>query len=110
MSLEPTSYSIRSLAHTSIVSEAIALEIESSSGSYLYVIIFTALMYMIAGGFGWLLRAWKIGQLEMLAAQKGTSVAEVSAVQAVTLDRVTSRELKAKRGSLARRLVQLQRV
>ena len=38
---------------------------------YLYAQIYTGLMYMMAAGCAWLLRAWKIGQLEMLAQGKG---------------------------------------
>ncbi|MCJ1330040.1 Tubulin beta chain (Beta tubulin) [Thelotrema lepadinum] len=84
----------------SLFSEAIGLEIESSSDTYLYAIIYTGLMYLIAGLFGWLLRAWKIGEMEMLAAERGTSIRDINNVQAVTLDRITSKELRAKRSSL----------
>ena len=46
----------------------------------------------------------------MQAAEKGISVAEVDNVQAVSLGRVTSKELKAKRSSLVRRLFMWKRV
>lgn len=67
-------------------------------------------MYIVAGGFGWLLRAWKIEQLEMLAAERGTSISQVENVQAVALDRVTSKELRAKRSTLPHRLFMWKRV
>ena len=93
------------------VSEPIGLEIEAAADTYLYAIVFTGLMYFIAGSFAWLLRAWKIGQLEMLAAEQGTTVDQVDAVQqSVVLDRVTSKEVRAQRSTLVYRLFAFKRV
>ena len=95
---------------TGAVSEPIALEIKDSSNTYLYCIIYTGIMYLIAGAFAWLLRAWKIDQLEVLAAEQGVSATEADHVQAVTLDRVISKELRAQRSGTSRRLFRWQRV
>lgn len=52
------------------VSEPIALELRQTSGSiYLHAQIFTGFMYTGAALCMWFLRAWKIGQLEEMAAQ-----------------------------------------
>lgn len=52
-----------------IVSEPIGLEIVSfNNGSYTGAILFTGFMYIGAAGFMWLVRAWKIGDLEEKAA------------------------------------------
>ncbi|KAF2798336.1 MFS general substrate transporter [Melanomma pulvis-pyrius CBS 109.77] len=50
-------------------SEPIGLEIVSfNNGSYTGAILFTGFMYIGAAGFMWLVRAWKIGDLEEQAA------------------------------------------
>ena len=69
-------------------------------------------MYIVAGLFGWVLRAWKIGEMEMLEAEKGTTIDQIDHVQTVatTLDRVTSKELRAKRSSFVHRLFTWRRV
>ncbi|KAF2189538.1 MFS general substrate transporter [Zopfia rhizophila CBS 207.26] len=55
-------------------SEAIALEIVSfNGGTYLGAILFTGFMYIGAAGFVWLVRAWKIGELEEKAAAMHTT-------------------------------------
>ena len=48
-------------------SEAIALEIESNT-KYLYAQLYTGLIYIASAVCLWFVRAWKIGQLEQLAA------------------------------------------
>ncbi|KAK7535753.1 major facilitator superfamily domain-containing protein [Phyllosticta citribraziliensis] len=49
-------------------SEAIALQITASNGgNYLGAQLFTAFMYLGAAAVMWMLRAWKIGQLERTA-------------------------------------------
>ncbi|KAL8761269.1 MAG: hypothetical protein Q9184_002592 [Pyrenodesmia sp. 2 TL-2023] len=65
--------------------EPIALELRQETGNiYLHAQIFTGFMYIIAGALCmWLLRAWKIGQLESLAASEGKSSAEISAMTVV---------------------------
>lgn len=50
-------------------SEAIALEIESNT-AYTYAILYTGLVYIAGAVCLWFVRAWKIGQLEQLAASK----------------------------------------
>lgn len=52
-----------------LVSEAIGLEVVTfNGGSYTGAIMFTGWMYIGAAVFLWLVRAWKIGQDEVLAA------------------------------------------
>jgi hypothetical protein len=52
-----------------IVSEPIALEIVSfNGGSYTGAILFTGFMYIGAAAMLWLVRAWKVGELERKAA------------------------------------------
>ena len=48
-------------------SEPIALEITAHTGSYLGAQLFVGSMYMAAAACLWLLKAWKIGELERLA-------------------------------------------
>ena len=57
-----------------IVSEPIGLEIVAfNGGSYTGAILFTGFMYIGAAVFLWLVRAWKIGDLEEKAAAAGKS-------------------------------------
>ncbi|KAI9710989.1 MAG: hypothetical protein M1820_002427 [Bogoriella megaspora] len=61
-------------------SEPIALEIRNFDGNYLGAQLFTGIMYLAAAFCGWLLRTWKIGEMEMIAAKKGEQVDSVDAV------------------------------
>ncbi|KAK7549721.1 major facilitator superfamily domain-containing protein [Phyllosticta citricarpa] len=62
-------------------SEAIALQITASNGGkYLGAQLFTAFMYLGAAAMMWMLRAWKIGQLECIAAGEANSVGAVDLV------------------------------
>ncbi|KAI4115037.1 MAG: hypothetical protein LQ345_004293 [Seirophora villosa] len=64
--------------------EAIALQLRQKTGNiYLHAQIFTGLMYIVAGGVCmWLLRAWKIGQMESVAAEEEKFPAQIGAVVA----------------------------
>lgn len=65
-------------------SEPIGLEIVAfNGGSYTGAIFFTGFMYIGAAVFLWLVRAWKIGQLEEEAAVAGKSESEVDPVETV---------------------------
>lgn len=56
------------------VSEAIGLEIVvSNGGSYTGAILFTGFMYIGAAISLWMVRAWKIGELEKQDANEGKS-------------------------------------
>jgi len=82
-------------------SEAIALEITASNGGrYLGAQLFTGWMYVGAAACAWLLRAWKLGQMEM-----GEDV--VSSGGSGELDGVAGRKTKS---SFLRRVVALRRV
>jgi MFS family permease len=62
----------RSWANMMVVSEAIGLEIVSfNGGRYTGAILFTGFMYIGAAVSLWLVRAWKIGELEKQAAIDG---------------------------------------
>ena len=71
-------------------------------------------MYFAAAGCAWLLRAWKIGQMEMLAAEKGEDVDAVDPVreEAATVSLTMEGEKKGleMRSSLVRRLFVVKRV
>jgi hypothetical protein len=56
----------------SAVSEAIGLEIVAFNGNYTGAIIFTGFMYIGAAVSLWLVRTWKIGEMEKQAAIDGT--------------------------------------
>ncbi|KAF2739914.1 MFS general substrate transporter [Polyplosphaeria fusca] len=62
-------------------SEAIALEIvKMNGGTYTGAILFAGFMYVGAAGILWMVRAWKIGDLEEQAAILDTSVADIDPV------------------------------
>jgi hypothetical protein len=62
-----------------LVSEAIGLEIVASNGgSYTGAILFTGFMYIGAAASLWMVRAWKIGELEKQAAIDGKADGDAS--------------------------------
>jgi hypothetical protein len=66
-----------------VVAEPIALELVSFNGnSYTGAILFTGFMYIGAAGLLWLVRTWKIGDLERKAAMKSAGVGHVDGVAA----------------------------
>lgn len=66
---------------TGIVSEPIGLEIVAfNGGSYTGAILFTGWMYIGAAVFLWMVRAWKIGEMEETASAAGKSEGEVDPV------------------------------
>ena len=92
------------------VSEAIGLELREATGNYLYVQVYTGLMYICASLCAWGLRAWKIGQLESFAAEEGKAANEIDVAQAGALDRTISKEAMQHRSSFFRRLFMWKRV
>ena len=65
-------------------SEPIALELRQTKGDiYLHAQIFTGFMYVAAALCMWLLRAWKIGQLQEIAACENKSPESIGALQEV---------------------------
>ena len=64
------------------VSEAIGLEIVAFNGNYTGAIFFTGFMYIGAASFLWMVRAWKIGELEKEAAVAGKGTGYVDPVDA----------------------------
>ncbi len=69
------------------VSEPIALQLRQATGNiYLHAQIYTGCMYFGAALCMWLLRAWKIGELEALAAQEEKALHSGSALDAQSTD------------------------
>ncbi|KAL8703387.1 MAG: hypothetical protein Q9201_003443 [Fulgogasparrea decipioides] len=69
------------LALPTTFAEPIALELRQKTGNiYLHAQIFTGFMYIAAAICMWFLRAWKIGQIEIIAIVEGKSPAEVGAM------------------------------
>lgn len=65
------------------VSEPIALQLRQNTGDiYLHAQIYCGFMYTAAAGCMLLLRGWKIGQIQQLAAEKGQQLANIDAVSA----------------------------
>lgn len=61
------------------VSEPIALELRQHTGDiYLHAQIYAGLMYMAAALCVWFLRAWKIGELEAIAAHEEKALHDIN--------------------------------
>ncbi|KAF4307281.1 mfs transporter [Botryosphaeria dothidea] len=87
-------------------SEPIALQITASNnGNYLGAQIFTGFMYIGAAGFMWLLRAWKIGEMERLAAEKNGSETSADPVS-----EQPDEGARAPKSNFLKRMVKLKRV
>ncbi|KAL8859414.1 MAG: hypothetical protein Q9178_004092 [Gyalolechia marmorata] len=68
--------------------EPIALELrQPTQNIYLHTQIFTGLMYIAAALCMWFLRAWKMGEIEIIAAAEGKSTAEISVVATEPIDK-----------------------
>ncbi|KAL8736270.1 MAG: hypothetical protein Q9166_000425 [cf. Caloplaca sp. 2 TL-2023] len=92
--------------------EPIALELRQQTGNvYLHAQIFTGFMYIAAALCMWFLRAWKIGEIERIAAAEAKASAESAevSVMAVEPDR-TSKALPKPRTSVLRRLFAWKRI
>ncbi|KAL8841718.1 MAG: hypothetical protein Q9176_003113 [Flavoplaca citrina] len=84
--------------------EPIALELRRRTRNiYLHAQIFTGLMYIAAALSMWFLRAWKIAEIERVAAVEEKSPAEVDVVAAAPDDH-TSQALGKPNSSVLRRL------
>lgn len=90
-----------------------ALKLRQDHGNiYLHAQVFVGLMYVSASICMWALRAWKIGQMEQIAAEQGKAVEEVDVV---SIEPSTAALSAASRSKLAevsviRRLFQWKRV
>lgn len=85
---------------------------QSSGNIYLHAQIFAGLMYIAASICLWVLRAWKIGDIEQIAAKQGKKPEEVSAISAdpSTMAHTTTFEMDAMKSSIAKRLFQWRKV
>ena len=91
LSMLPAALSITwaNLVLPTTFSEPIALEIAENTGSYLGAQLFTGFMYIAAAFCLWLLKAWKIGDLETQpsngreAGQKSSLIKRLLKVQKV---------------------------
>ncbi|KAF2422598.1 MFS general substrate transporter [Tothia fuscella] len=61
-------------------SEAMALEMNAHTGSYLSAQLFTGFMYILAAICLWFLKGWKVGELERAAALEKRAVDQVDLV------------------------------
>ena len=89
------------------VSEPIALELrQQTSNIYLHAQIYTGFMYVAAALCMWLLRAWKIGEIEEIAAVEEKPPGDIDALHAepTQLRRTASRKSGFKRSSILKRL------
>ena len=92
-----------------LVSEPIALELRQDTGNvYLHAQLFAGFMYVGAAICMFFLRAWKIGQLEELAAELEKTPGEVNVLSTESAGG-SGRPLPA-RSSIVKRLVAWRRV
>lgn len=94
-------------------SEAIGLElVKFNRGSYSGAIFFTGFMYLGAAAFLWLVRAWKIGELEMaaMARAEGAPVDRTGEATAGLDEKPTPAAAEVKKSPFLRRLLMWQRV
>jgi hypothetical protein len=93
------------------VSEPIGLEIVSfNNGSYTGAILFTGFMYIGAAAFMWLVRAWKIGDLEGKAAMAEKRVSDAQIDSGVMLGDVAEENVPYKKTGLVKRLFTWQKL
>ena len=93
------------------VSEPIGLELRQTSGNiYIHAQIYTGIMYIAAALCMWFLRAWKIGELEELAAEQGQSLQGIDAIQSHALVKPPSRASRLAKSSILKRLFMWKRV
>lgn len=90
-----------------------ALKLRQTHGNiYLHVQMFAGLMYVAASICMWILRAWKIGQIEQIAAEQGKAPEEVAVVPIEPLTAALSATSRSKLAevSVIRRLYQWKKV
>ena len=85
-----------------LVAEPVALELRQRGGNiYLHAQIFTGFMYIGAGACMWLLRIWKIEQIEQIAAEQEKTSEDLAPASAEFIDdRVISLSEKRSQGTL----------
>ena len=77
----------RCLADLDLVAEPVALELrQKGENIYLHAQIFTGFMYIAAGVCMWLLRVWKIEQIEQIAAEQEKRSEDIPAASAEPVD------------------------
>ena len=86
-------------------SEAIALEINTSTGSYLGSQLFTGFMYIAGAVCLWLLKAWKVGDLERKATIEQRSKGNLDLSKTRKEEAVDEEEQKRTKSSFLKRLV-----
>ena len=98
---------------TNAVSEPIALKLRQSKGNiYLHAQVYTGFMYIAAALCMWLLRAWKIGELEAIVAEQKVSTADLDPVnvEQSEVHRTISATSRAKKSSISKRLLAWKKV
>lgn len=88
------------------VSEPVALELRQKSGNiYLHAQIYTGFMYLAAAMCMWGLRVWKIGQIELIAAEQQKRPQDIEAHAAEPLnDQALSVASEHSKSSITKRL------
>ncbi len=78
---------------------------------YLHAQIFTGIMYMAAAVCMWFLRAWKIGQIEVIATERKERPEDLNAASNEPIDsQDVSTALRASRSNVIKRLVKWEKV
>lgn len=100
-------------AKTFLVSEPIGLKLKQGSGNiFLHAQLFAGAMYIAASICMFVLRAWKIGEIEELAAEQGKAPEQIDVVSSepsrVSLSVASG--LKLPQPSLTRLIIQWERV
>lgn len=99
------------VANTYAVSEPIGLEIVSfNNGSYTGAILFTGFMYVGAAACMWLVRAWKIGDLEEKAAMAERKISDAQIDSGVMLGDMVGENVPYKKTGLVKRLFTWQKL
>lgn len=94
------------LVNIVLVSEPIALEITQHTGNYLGAQLFTGFMYIAAALCLWFLKAWKLGEIERVAAVEHKSSDQVDAANTSSVD-ISDTRMKS---SVINRLLRWQKV
>ncbi|KAI8941390.1 hypothetical protein NX059_002613 [Plenodomus lindquistii] len=98
------------IANILTVSETIGLDIVAfNGGSYTRAIFFTGFMYVGAAAFLWLVRTWKIGEQEEVAAAAEKAESNVDPVVSATIDMSVS-AIGFEKSSFVKRMFMWQKV
>jgi MFS family permease len=93
------------------VAEPIALELRQASGPiYLHAQIYTGMMYVGAAICMWYVRAWKVAELEIVAAAAGKPLNEIDPTQSASITIAARTSDHPKPTSIVKRLITWKKV